>query len=55
MSRPKVGSTSCTVTSQTANPSNLEGESFRVRIAENVHRFLTGEPLLGVVDRVAGY
>jgi phosphoglycerate dehydrogenase-like enzyme len=45
----------CIITSHAANPPNLERESFRVRIAENVHRFLTGEPLLGVVDRVAGY
>jgi phosphoglycerate dehydrogenase-like enzyme len=45
----------CIITSHTANPLNLERESFRARIAENVRRFLTGEPLLGIVDRVAGY
>lgn len=45
----------CIITSHTANPPNLERESFRVRIADNVHRFLTDQALLGVVDRVAGY
>jgi phosphoglycerate dehydrogenase-like enzyme len=45
----------CIITSHTANPPNLERESFRARIAENVRRFLAGEPLLGIVDRVAGY
>jgi phosphoglycerate dehydrogenase-like enzyme len=45
----------CLITSHTANPPNLDRELFRKRIIENVRRFVVGEPLLGLVDRTAGY
>jgi phosphoglycerate dehydrogenase-like enzyme len=45
----------CIITSHTANPSNLERELFRFRIVENVTRFLSGQPLIGVVDPRIGY
>jgi phosphoglycerate dehydrogenase-like enzyme len=45
----------CIITSHSANPPNLERQLFRRIIVENVARFRKGEPLIGVVDRQAGY
>ena len=45
----------CIITSHTANPPNLDQDLYRGRIVENVRRFLSGQPRLGVVDRRAGY
>lgn len=45
----------CIISSHTANPPNLERQVLAVRITENVRRHLAGQPLLGIVDPVAGY
>jgi phosphoglycerate dehydrogenase-like enzyme len=45
----------CIITSHTANPPNLDRQLFQTRIVENVRRFVAGEPLLGLIDRTAGY
>jgi phosphoglycerate dehydrogenase-like enzyme len=45
----------CIITSHTANPPNLERDYFRRLVVDNVRRFLNREPLIGVIDREAGY
>ena len=52
---PLWGLDNCIITSHTANPPNLDRQLFRGRIIENVRRFAAGEPLLGLIDRAAGY
>jgi phosphoglycerate dehydrogenase-like enzyme len=43
------------VTSHTANTPRLGGAAYAARVRENVRRFGTGEPLLGLVDPRVGY
>ncbi|MER7013395.1 D-isomer specific 2-hydroxyacid dehydrogenase family protein [Saccharopolyspora sp. NPDC000359] len=43
------------ISPHTANPKSLQVPALASRVEENVRRRLAGEPLLGVVDRVAGY
>jgi phosphoglycerate dehydrogenase-like enzyme len=45
----------CVITPHTADPAELADPAFAGRIRENVTRFATGQPLLGVVDPEAGY
>ena len=52
---PLWGLDNCIITSHTANPPNLDRDLFQGRIIENVRRFVAGEPLLGLIDRAAGY
>ena len=45
----------CLVTPHTANPWQTAQPLLAERIADNVRRFASGEPLLGLVDPAAGY
>jgi phosphoglycerate dehydrogenase-like enzyme len=43
------------ITCHTANPSALNAEALRQRVAENVRRLVAGEELIGLVDLDRGY
>jgi phosphoglycerate dehydrogenase-like enzyme len=45
----------CIITPHTANTAELSGPLLANRIRSNVRRFAAGEPLIGLVDPVAGY
>ncbi len=45
----------CIVTPHCANTPQMAEPVLRARVSENVRRFMAGEPLLGVIDRDAGY
>jgi phosphoglycerate dehydrogenase-like enzyme len=45
----------CIITPHTADPAEISDAEFARRISDNVSRFATGQPLLGLVDPAAGY
>ena len=45
----------CIVTPHCANTPQMAEPVLRARVTDNVRRFIAGEPMLGVVDRDAGY
>jgi phosphoglycerate dehydrogenase-like enzyme len=45
----------CIITPHTANTEDMAKPLLSARIAENIRRYATGEPLIGLVDPAAGY
>jgi phosphoglycerate dehydrogenase-like enzyme len=45
----------CIITPHTADTPDMTQRPLALRIRENVARFAAGEPLLGLVDPLAGY
>ena len=43
------------ITCHTANPTALNAEALRQRVAENIRRLVAGEELIGRVDLDRGY
>jgi hypothetical protein len=43
------------ITCHTANPTSLNADALRQRVAENIHRLVVGEELIGRVDLARGY
>lgn len=52
---PLWGLPNCVITPHTGNTPEMGQHLLAIRIRDNVARFAAGEPLLGVVDVVAGY
>lgn len=52
---PLWGLENCLITPHTANTLEMLGPQFARRVAENLRRFVSGLPLVGVVDATKGY